>query len=194
MPFSGSPIPVTSSHSSHASFLHLLLLSVLPLPFMNGHFHGHQLTLKHCHPSTNLPFPMLHTISSLGPFLLQCRQRQQILVTIFPLSEEHSLNIHCHENLSYTDYTHGMLSFKFFIQNPVTLNLNGARMQKWYKIWNNIHLYFSGINVYKVICALCNHQVLYTLICYKWPAATMYQTDPVLGLWGEVGNSLKDLF
>jgi len=41
MPFSGSPIPVTSSHSSHASFLHLPLLSVLPLPFMNSHFQGH---------------------------------------------------------------------------------------------------------------------------------------------------------
>jgi len=81
-----------------------------------------------CHPSTNLPFPMLHTISSLGPFLLQWRQRQQILVIIFSLSEEHSLNIQCHENLSFKVYTHGTLSFKFFIQNPVSLNLNGTKM------------------------------------------------------------------
>jgi len=69
-------------------------------------------------------------------------------------------------------YTHGMLSFKFFIQNPVSLNLNGAKIIQNLKLTR--HLYFFGIKVYKVICASCNHEVHYTLTYYKWPAATMY--------------------
>jgi hypothetical protein len=54
------------------------------------------------------------------------------------------------------------------------------------------HLHFSGIKVYKVICASCNHTVHHTLTCYKWAAETMNQTliSEMMGSKGNIGSIL----